>query len=276
MKRIGLSLCLAVWLFSACTTIQLRESEAFDVKRSIRPDDFKDTLYTLEEIEFQSGDTLVLNGWFIKNSDSRGTVLYFGGNGFVMVTARHIIESIIQQGVDLMLFDYRGYGRNPGTPTVAGLKQDGLSAYDFLIQRKGIDAGDLVLHGHSMGSFIATFVADERKTTGVILESPITDARDWTGRLVPALLKPFIRFDIDPALAQNSNIERLSAMNIPLLLVVGDNDQVTPASMAKKLYKAAASEDKKLVVIENGGHNDLPQRKEYKDALRRFYQKSLK
>jgi hypothetical protein len=265
-----------LFLFISCTTIELKEEEAFDVKRSIEPDYFTGSDYTIEEIEFSSGDTLLLNGWRITQDSSIGTVLYFGGNGFVMVTSFYIINSIIEQNVDLMIFDYRGYGKNPGKPTVAGLREDGLAAYDFLTGDGGANAESLILHGHSLGSFVASYVADKRGAAGLVLESPVTDIRDWTGRLVPWLLKPFIRFDIDPVLRENSNIERLSGLDIPLLIVTGRSDQITPPGMAEKLYDKAASGDKELLIIENGGHNDLPQRQEYKDALRRFYQEVLK
>ncbi|MBD3374842.1 alpha/beta hydrolase, partial [candidate division KSB1 bacterium] len=62
----------------------------------------------------------------------------------------------------------------------------------------------------------------------------------------------------------------------PLLIVTGNSDQITPPGMAEKLYDKAAAGDKELVIIENGGHNDLPQRNEYTTALRRFYQEILK
>lgn len=239
---------------------------------AISPAYFAGSAYDIEEIDFFSGDTLLLDGWYIKQDSSIGTVLYFGGNGFVMVTSFHIINSIIEQNVDLMIFDYRGYGKNPGNPTVAGLREDGLAACDFLTRERGVDAKKLILHGHSLGSFVAFYVAEERDAAGLVLESPVTDVKDWTGRLVPWLLKPFVRFDIDPVLKENNNIERLSGLDIPLLIVTGKSDQITPAGMAEKLYEKAASGKKDLVVIENGGHNDLPQRAEYRAALQHFYQ----
>ncbi len=251
--------------------MRLTEQDAFDIKRTISPDSLQNTPYTIDEVQFKTGDGLMLNGWFIEHDESSPTVLYPGGNGFVMVTSYHIIMSIVSQDVNLFVFDYRGYGENPGTPTIEGLKQDGLAAYDYLINTKLVDPQRLIIHGHSLGSFFATFLATEREAAGLALESPITDAKDWTGRLVPWFLKPFVRFDIDPVLVEDSNVERLSLFERPLLIFAGENDQVTPPGMAEKLFENAKSTDKQLVIIEHGGHNDLPRSERYKDALNSFY-----
>lgn len=269
-----LSTVLLFSLFvTSCTTIKLTEKEAFNIKRTISPAYFENKPYEFEEIEFVSGDSLKLNGWFIKNPSADGTVLYYGGNGFVMVISYDIIKSIIDQNVNLLVFDYRGYGENSGIATVAGLKTDGLAAYDFLVEEKQIDPDKLIIHGHSMGSFIASFVASQKEAAGLVLECPITDAKDWTGMLVPWFLKPFVKFDIEPALLENSNLERLSTIEKPLLVIAGDDDQITPPGMAEKLFETAKSQDKRILIIDNGGHNDLPTREEYKNALNEFYPK---
>ena len=273
MVKILSTILLLSLLITSCTTIKLTEKEAFNIKRTISPAYFENKPFEFEEIEVVSADSLKLKGWFIKNPLARGTVLYYGGNGFVMVISYDIIKSIIDQNVNLLVFDYRGYGENPGKPTVAGLKTDGLAAYDFLVKEKQVDPQKLIIHGHSMGSFIASFVASEKEAAGLVLECPITDARDWTGMLVPWFLKPFVKFEIEPSLLENSNIKRLSMIEKSLLIFAGTDDQITPPEMAEKLFKTAKSSDKKLVVIENGGHNDLPVRKEYTIALNEFYKK---
>lgn len=270
MRKILSTVLLLSLFITSCTRIKLTEKEAFNIKRTISPAYFENNSYEFEEIEFVS-DSLNLKGWFIKNPGADGTVLYYGGNGFVMAISYDIIKSIIDQNVNLLVFDYRGYGENPGTATVAGLKTDGLAAYNFLVNEKQVDPRKLIIHGHSMGSFIASYVASEREAAGLVLECPITDAKNWTGMLVPWFLKPFVKIEIEPTLLENSNIKRVAMIEKPLLIFAGDNDQVTPPKMAEKLFEAAKSTDKKLVIIKNGGHNDLPQRAEYTNALKEFY-----
>lgn len=273
MRRNLLAVLLLLLVISSCTTIKLTEKEAFDVKRTISPDYFKNTKFEFEQVQVPTADGLSLSGWFIKNRTATGTVLYFGGNGFVMVTSFHIIKAIIDQNVNLLVFDYRGYGQNDGVPSVASLKSDGLAAYDFLVREKQVEPQKLIVHGHSLGSFIASYVASEQPAAGLILECPVTDAKDWTGRLVPWFLKPVVRFEIESALLENSNVKRLSSISTPLLVIAGKNDQITPIGMAEKLFQVAKSDDKQITIIPNGGHNDLPQREEYGAALAGFYQK---
>ncbi len=273
MARFKIIFLIAVLAIASCTTVNLTEKDAFDIKRTITPEFFENSSFEVEEVQIQSGDSLVLNGWYIHHDSSNGTVLYFGGNGFVMVTSYHIINSIIDQTVNLLVFDYRGYGENPGKPTVEGLKQDGLAAYNFLVSEKGIRPKNLAIHGHSLGSYIATYVASERQAAGLTLECPITDAKDWTGMLMPWFLKPLVKFDIETVLLENSNLERITKIEKPVLILAGESDPITPPGMAEKLYKAAKSSDKTLSIINGGGHNDLPLREMYKNSLNEFYRK---
>lgn len=272
--RIAIVALFALGMVS-CSTIELKEQDAFDVKRTISPAYFSNGPAGIEVVHIPVTDSLALNGWFISHDSAVGTVLYFGGNGFVMVTSFDIIKSIVDRQVNLLVFDYRGYGENPGTPTVAGLKADGLAAYNFLVQKKGIRPEQLVIHGHSLGSFVASTIARQQSSAGMVLECPITDAKDWTGRLIPWFLKPFIRFKIDPALLENSNTENVKHIRQPTLILAGGADKVTPPGMAEKVFQASVAAGKRLLIIENGGHNDLPKRTEYVEALMQFYQRIL-
>jgi len=259
-------------LFSGCTTIELNEEEAFDVKRTISPEYIESAGYDVQKVAIPTTDSLLLNGWYIHRKEASSTVLYCGGNGFVMVTAFSVISAFMNRNVNVLVYDYRGYGENPGYPSVAGLRIDGMGAYDFLVKQKRVNPDSLIIYGHSLGSFIAGTIAGARPAAGIILECPITDAADWTGRLVPWFLKPFVRFDIDPVLNENSNVDILSRIDLPLLLLAGTDDQVTPPEMADKLYEVSVSQEKRLVLIPGGGHNDLPQKKEYAEALKHFFE----
>ena len=90
-------------------------------------------------------------------------------------------------------------------------------------------------------------------------------------RLVPWILKPFVRFTVDPALLTVSNYEEVPKITVPILFITGGADNVIPKEMAEELYDSAATEDKRLHILEGGGHNDLPERKDYRELLREFY-----
>lgn len=264
---------LAALLLStaSCTTIKIKESDLFDVKRTIQAEDLEQMSYQVDQVRINTSDNIELEAWFIDNPNTNKTVLYFGGNGFVIETSYHIITTILRQNVDLLVFNYRGYGDNSGAPSIEGIKSDALAAYDFLAEKKDINPVNILLHGHSMGTFLASYTANLRNSSALILESPVTDLEDWSETVLPWFLKPFLKFEADSALLRNSNLQQIKKLDIPILLITGKDDNITPPQMAEKLYHNSASQKKYLLIIENGGHNDLPEMEVYGRALNRFY-----
>ncbi len=267
-KIFFVAIILAIFLQS-CTTIDVTEKDAFDVKKTINSDFFEDHSYNMEKTTFASGDR-ELEAWHITHPDNEKTILYMGGNGFLMQISKHIIPNLIKNKVNLFVFNYSGYGNNSGEPSIAGIKQDGDAAYRFLREEKGLAPKNIILHGHSLGSMVATYVASKYEASGLVMESPVTDARDMADRLVPWFLSIFVKFDIGDALKQESNIDRIEQVDIPVLFVAGKEDKITPPEMAEVLYEKA-SQEKYLKIIEDGGHNDLPEKEKYRQALADFY-----
>lgn len=277
MKTIhNLLFVLLVFLgFIGCTTIRIEEGDAFDAKRSVTLELLESRKIPVEEIWFRTGDDVELRGWFLKHPEARGTVLYYGGNGYLLAISYKMLMANYNQKMNVFSFDYRGYGRSEGEPSIDGLKKDALAAYELVTGHLDIAPHDIILHGHSLGSFLALFISNEKGARAIVLESPVTDVRDWTDRLVPFLLKPFVRFEIDDELKGESNLEQIRNVKLPLLIVTGEEDKITPVGMSEDLMKSAVSTQKKLVIIRNGGHNDLPENKEYLDALADFYRMTL-
>ncbi|MCH8557452.1 MAG: alpha/beta hydrolase [Balneolia bacterium] len=266
------SLLPALFFLLSCTTIDITEQDAFDNHRTVTPESFRSDVFTLTETEISTSDGETLNAWWFTRDDAEATVLYFGGNGFLLVKARPWIRHFEQVPVNVLMFDYRGYGLSSGSPSVDGLIDDSRSAFQFLTETQGISGESIVLHGHSMGSFMAGRLANETNAAGYILESPISNVRDWTRRLVPWLLRPFIRFSVDDAIGSQNNVTNVETTQIPLFIVTGGDDQVTPKVMAEKLYEASASPKKTLKIVRGGGHNDLPESQEYTRAYKEFLQ----
>lgn len=271
-----LSFVLFTSFFFSCTTIKIQEKDAFDAKKTVSAVDFKQKGIDIEELYISSDDTTKIRAWYLKQENSKGTVLYFGGNGFLLAIAGDIIGCIFEQGMDVFAFDYRGYGKSSGNPTIQGLKLDAQAVYDYLVKKRNVNPEQLIVHGHSMGTFFSLFTVNNNESKGLVLESPITDAEDLTNRLVPSLVKPFVLFEIDDALRQESNLKQIEKLQIPVLIITGANDNITPKEMAEVLFEKAETQDKKLYIIEKGGHNDLPLKIEYKKELARFYSKILK
>lgn len=269
------ALITVLFLISACTTIEINEQDAFDNHRTLTPESFDNSAFTLQNHTFDTDDGVSLNSWFLLRDDAEATVLYFGGNGFLMVKSRPLIEAYSTMPVNLILFDYRGYGLSSGDPSVEGIQTDAQTMFKTVQKLAEERSTPLFMHGHSMGSFLSGYIADRENVAGYILESPISEVNSWTKNLVPWLLRPFVRFDIDSSITSQNNLERVSAVNHPLLIIGGSDDDITPFSMAEELLTASASTQKDLVKIEGGTHNDLPYFENYFNSINSFIQNQL-
>jgi fermentation-respiration switch protein FrsA (DUF1100 family) len=219
-------------------------------------------------METEDGETL--NGWYLTQEDAKVTVVYYGGNGFLMVKSRPLIQAYSGMDVNLLLFDYRGYGLSSGDPTVEGVKSDARRAFEYAESSSNAGEQRIIVHGHSMGAFLSSYIAGENSVAGYVMESPVSEVDQWTKKLVPWILRPFVRFDIAEQIAAQSNLENVSAVEAPLLIIGGSNDDVTPFEMAEDVYEASSSGNKKLVKIEGGTHNDLPKFSKYREELSSF------
>lgn len=272
MGRPLLTILLTV---AACTTVDIEERYAFDAKRTVSQAQLDALGYRREQLRIPVGDGLSLDAWHLhRKAGARGTLLYFGGNGHLMVNGYHIMQGILQGPANVLTVDYRGYGQSDGTPSIAALKQDALRVYDHL-RSHGTGPEQIVVHGQSLGSFVALWVARRRPVAGVVLETPVSNVEALFGHLAPWWTRAFIRFDIDPKLTEEDNLERISGLTVPLLVLAGETDRVAHPDMARELFDAAPGPDKRLEVLPGGGHNDLPPREDYRGHFRTFLSRVL-
>jgi uncharacterized protein len=209
-----------------------------------------------EEVAFETADGLRLGGWFVSPGDRGNTrampgpaVLVCNGNGGNRSLRAPLAAALARLGLAVLLFDYRGYGGNPGHPTEAGLAADARAALDYLAARPEVDPARVVYFGESLGAAVALRLATERPPAALVLRSPFASLAE-VGQLhyplVPVSLLLRDRYD-SAALAG-----RLAA---PLLVVAGARDRIIPASHSRRLF-AAAPQPKRLVVLDGADHND--------------------
>ena len=261
---------LILVVLAACTTIEIEERSIFDAHQTITPETFDYNGLNLHQHTLETEDGEQLDSWYIEREDAVATVLYLGGNGFLMVKSRPWLDIYAGLPVNIVMIDSRGYGQSSGAPSVEGVKYDAKEAYNFAAKHSEETGTKLLIHGHSMGSLLAGYMADTHEAAGYILESPITNADDLTSNILPRLLRPFIGFEFPEVVKEEDNLKRVAGIEIPLLLIGGEDDEVTPFSMAEKLYEKSVSSPKKLVKVNGGGHNDLPNKQDYRDALEAF------
>ena len=205
---------------------------------------------SFEDVEIPTEDGLRLHGWWIPaRTPSLGHVLLCHGNagnvGNRVVHAKLLSDA----GLDVLLFDYRGYGRSAGKPDEEGTYRDARAARKALLRLPGTHAARVLYLGESLGGAVALALALEAPPRGLILQSTFTSVRDM-GRLHYPFIPPALVPDAYPSLA------RIRTLKTPLLVLHGDRDDIVPLSHGQALF-AAAPEPKQLRVFPRMGHNDL-------------------
>ncbi len=220
-----------------------------------------------EVVTFPTADGLTLRGWFIPgaSSPSPHTVLVLNGNAGNRAYRAPLAAALQQQGLQVLLFDYRGYGGNEGKPTEAGLRADARAARSYLVARGDVDASRLIYFGESLGTALAIALAAEYPPAGVILRSPFPSLVE-VGRTHYPFLP--VRLLLQDRFAAIDDIQRVTC---PVLVLAGDRDRIIPLPQSRRLYEAATS-TKELVVVAGADHNDhdLLAGDEMLAAIRRF------
>ncbi len=206
-----------------------------------------------EEVSFQTADGLSLGGWFIPaaGGDGGAAVLVFNGNAGNRSLRAPLAAALSMEGFSVLLFDYRGYGGNPGSPSEKGLEKDARAARAYLESRKEVDPAKVVFFGESLGAAVALEAAVERPPAALVLRSPFTSLADIGRRHYPFLPVRLLLADRYPS------IDRIGRLACPLLVIAGERDWIVPISYSRELYQAAPDGEKRFVALPGAGHNDF-------------------
>jgi uncharacterized protein len=211
-----------------------------------------------EDVTFETADGLRLAGWFVpappgdpadRAGRARPAVLVCNGNGGDRSMRAPLAAALARMGLAVLLFDYRGYGGNPGHPTEEGLAADARAALGYLAGRPEVDPERVIYFGESLGAAVALRLATERPPAALVLRSPFASLAEVGRRHYPVLpVSLLLRDRYDSAALAG----RLDA---PLLVVAGGRDQIVPAGHSRRLFDAAP-QPKRLVVFDGADHND--------------------
>lgn len=212
-------------------------------------------------IELNSGEKI---SYLVFNEKStKGSILYFHGNAGSLRDWGFVASELAKQtGWAVWIMDYPGYGKSSGRlpKNEKVLLAMGQALYSKIAQEK--PHLPMVLFGRSIGSGIATMLAVNNATTGLILESPYRSIAKLGKEIYPFLPEAFSRFDLD-----NENV-LMNANNLPVLMLHGTADEVIPITHSEVLSRL--NPQTKLVVIQNASHNNLDQFAQYWPAVQKF------
>lgn len=202
-----------------------------------------------DDVEFVAEDNVRLHGWWIPHPAARGTILYCHGNGLNIANRIGLCRDLHSLGVNVFIFDYRGYGRSRGWPTEQGTYRDARAAYE-VVRANYDDADDppVIVYGASLGGTIAAQLALDKPVRGVIIEASFTSVVDVGERLYPWL--PVRRV----AKYRYEAVNRVPRITAPKLFASSREDQLIPFELGQALYEAAA-EPKQFFEL-RGSHDE--------------------
>jgi fermentation-respiration switch protein FrsA (DUF1100 family) len=210
----------------------------------------RDAGLDFEELAIETEDGECLHGWWVATEQphSSAHVLFFHGNAGNIGDRVLLVSLLTSEGFDVLLFDYRGYGRSTGKPDEQGTYLDARAARAAMAARQDCDPARVIYLGESLGAAVAAELAQFWPPRALILQSPFTSLRDVARRHYP--LPRFVIPDAYPT------IRRVHSIQAPVLVLHGDRDAIVPVSHGRMLFEAAG-QPKHLHVFPGLGHNDL-------------------
>ena len=187
----------------------------------------------IEKVNITTSDNINLLGWF-HNKDLKKfkTIVYFHGNAGKLDNRIYKLNYFKNIDVNFLIIAWRGFSGNKGKPSEDGLYEDGKSTIEWL-KNLGVTEKDIIIYGESLGTGIATEIAQNNKFAGLILETPFTSMIEAAKNFYPYIPVGLLLKD------KYRNDKKIKNINIPLLVMHGEADQIVPYWMGKTIYEIA-------------------------------------
>jgi fermentation-respiration switch protein FrsA (DUF1100 family) len=220
--------------------------------RGWNPSDYGLRPEMVDQLEFEAEDGMPLHGWYCRAENAVASVLFCHGNSANLTKSAPVVPFMNAAGLNVMLFDYRGFGRSGGRPTLTGVLRDAHAAARLHDELRPENVPS-ILYGYSLGGAIAAETATRHPFDGLILQSTFTNLADMARVRYPNLPMHLLSgkaFD---------TLKIIQSLNLPTVVIHGGADEVIPCWMGRRLY-AACRQRHALHVIHSGLHNDLYER----------------
>ena len=190
-------------------------------------------LVSVEKLKIKTKDNIELLSWYHnKNINDYKTILFLHGNAGTLENRIHKINHFKDMNVNFLLVAWRGFSGNKGKPTEKNLYEDARSAVQWL-ESKGIKKNNIIIYGESLGTGVATEIAQNKNFAGIILESPFTSMIEAGKDKYPYLPVKFLLKD------KYESEKKIKNIKSPILIMHGKVDNIVPFYMGKKMYELA-------------------------------------
>ena len=190
-------------------------------------------LVPIDKLRIKTEDNIKLISWYHKkDSNNYKTILFLHGNAGSLENRIHKINHFKDMNVNFLIIAWRGFSGNDGKPSEKGLYEDAKSALRWL-NSKGVANEDIIIYGESLGTGVATEIAQNNNFAGIILESPFTSMVDAGKSKYPFLPVKLLLKD------KYESVRKIKKINSPILIMHGKVDKLVPFYMGSKIYELA-------------------------------------
>jgi len=209
-----------------------------------------------DSVRLKAQDGTMIAGWFVPANSDRAVLICHGNAGNI-ANRLDLILTFHNMGLNVMIFDYRGYGDSSGKPTEEGTYVDAQAAWDYIHEsrikdriapNKQFESKNIAIYGESLGGAVAAWLAEQTHPGALILDSTFTSAPDMAKKMFPFLpARRLCKFKYD-------TIGRIHKIACPVLIAHSENDEMIPCTQGLMLFNAA--KQPKQFIGMSGQHND--------------------
>lgn len=206
-----------------------------------------------KRVAIKAADGNMMRGWLFINTNSKYIYLVHQGNSGDIPRYLEIVELLLESGGSVFIYEPRGYGKSFGKPSIDHWHEDGVSAFDYMVDSLRIPPERIVLFGISLGCTAATYVSTVRKARAIVLQSGFSSLERIAKQEVP-FLRIYPSWLFTHAL-DNMPVVR-SAKHPPILFVHGLKDDLIPPDHTRTMY-FAATDPKSVLYLPDSNHTEV-------------------
>jgi hypothetical protein len=212
----------------------------------------------VEDVQLTASDGVRLHGWLctphigrrgggLEPVKTEATLLFLHGNAGNISHRYEIMNDLVKLPVNVLIIDYRGYGKSEGRPSEQGLYTDARAAWDYLTTARGVPASRILIFGESLGGAVAIDLASKVSACGLVVQSSFTSIADMATELLPFVPHFMLRTKMD-------SLSKITGVSCPKLFIHSQADEIIPYRLGRRLFDAAHA-PKQFYEVKDAPHN---------------------
>ncbi len=261
---IGIVIVLAVLYALVCIAYYKYQEKIIFHPQKIGLDFVYDYPIPFEEFNLPTKNKDTLNAVICQQENPKGVIIYFHGNASHIFDLGWMAKQMYDLGYDILIYDYRSYGKSTGKLTEKTLFSDAKLMYDQLTEKYNYNSKDIIIYGRSIGSGIAVKLASVVEAKMLVLETPYASLLDLGKYYTPYLpYKKLMRFPLDSE-------KHIKKAKMPTYIFHGTADKIVPYASGKQLAEASPNLVE-FISIEGANHNDFYDYPLYGEKIRAIF-----